>query len=166
MTKLIDVELSTKSSEENQPPHEHQQWLKCGFTFRVQCHFNKIFAVWRQSEDGPIILGKFTVIDVSSDSENGFCISLETDILGVEQTVQVVSHSPCKLFGLPIFAHIPHISEVTFTPHHRVAHNILRVPIVFKTSSNPYKNLKDGDIYVTQVGEFRNTNLQYADLKL
>ena len=163
---FIERNLAAQLSKEHQPASCHTEWTNAGFTFRVLTHYNKIFVVWRQGSNGPQALGKFRVVEFELDSRNGIGVCIESDLGSAPDGMQWVSHDPSRLFDLPVFAHVPFISEVTYIPESHDPDNfVVRVPLVFKTASNPAA-AKPNDIYVTQIGEFRGRYPEFADLKL
>ena len=162
----IERSLAAETSKRNQSAADHAEWTAAGFTFRVLAHYDKIFVVWKQGPKGPQILGKLRLTNIDASTFDGLGVCIETDITNTDDGVQWVSHSPARLFGLPIFVHVPFISEITFTPESRNPEKyVLRFPLVFKTASNPNSPIA-GDIYVTQIGEFRGSYPEFADLKL
>ena len=163
----LERSLAAENSKKHQNLTDHEDWINSGFTFRTLCHYDKIFVVWKQGINGPQILGKLRIINVGLDTYDGFEVCIESDIesFAIDGT-QWIGHNPTRLFGLPVFAHIPYICEVTFTPDGRCPDkSILRFPVVFKTEGNPAMP-KVGKIYVTQIGEFRGLHPEFADLKL
>ena len=163
----LERSLALEASQRNQTPSEHTAWLDSGFTFRVMCHYNKIFCVWEHTKDDPKILGKFRICNADMDTYEGIGICIETDVKGSKEGLAWVSHKPARLFDLPVFAHTPFISEILYTPAHSTPNNQtgISLPCVFKTQSNP-KNPVVGDIYVTQIGVFRTMFPKFADIKL
>ena len=162
----IERSLAAQLSKENQPPSCHTEWVNAGFTFRILTHYDKILVVWRQGPKGPQVLGKLRITEFELDSRNGLGVCIESDLGSKPDGMQWVSHDPSRLFDLPVFAHVPFISEVTYIPESQDAGNfVVRVPLVFKTASNPSAP-KLNDIYVTQIGEFRGRYPEFEDLKL
>lgn len=162
----IERSLAAQLSKQIQPPKDHDEWTNSGFTFRVLVHYDKIFVVWKQGSNGPQILGKFRVSNFDLGTYDGIGVYIESDAGEAIDGGIWVGHTPTRLFGLPVFAHVPFISEVTFTPNgHTPEKFVVRLPVVFKTQSNPAEP-KPGDIYVTQIGEFRGSYPEFAGLKL
>ena len=111
-------------------------------------------------------MGTLRIINFDACTSSGLGAAFETDITDNGEGVQWVGHSPARLFDLPVFVHVPFISEVTYAPESRNPEKyVVRFPLVFKTASNPNAPIA-GDIYVTQVGEFRGQYPEFADLKL
>lgn len=162
----LERSLAAECSQRHQTPAEHAAWLGMGYTARILCHYDKVFAVWAQTDKGPNILGKFRVSAVDCCTRDGFGVSIQSDVRKNPEDFVWVSHNPARLFGLPVFAHVPFTPELTYTPDSRHPEKFtLRFPVVFKTASNPHMPV-NGDIYVTQIGEFRNLYPEFADLKL
>lgn len=163
---FLERSLAAQNSQKHQTAEDHTAWNKSGFTFRSLCHYNKIYVVWKQCLDGPQVLGRFRVINLELSTQEGLGVCIESDVgEGIDGT-QWVNHNPTRLFGLPVFAHIPYLCEVSYTPEGRNPdHFITRIPIVIKTTNNP-STPKVGNIYVTQIGEFRATYPELAELKL
>ena len=164
--QCLERSLASESSRKSQTTEDHEGWLSSGFTFRVQCHYNKLFCVWKHTEHGPEVLGRFRVVNADLDTYTGLGICIETDLANDVDGMIWIDHKPKRLFGLDIFGHIPYFSEITYTPEPNRAENfVLRIPVVFKSKSNP-NNPVVGDVYLTQVGEFRHTYPKFADMKL
>lgn len=164
--QYLERELALEASQRNQTPSEHAAWLGAGFTFRVACHYNKIFCVWQHTGGEPKILGKFRICNADMDTYEGLGLCIETDIRGSKEDLMWVTHKPARLFGLQVFAHIPFICEVLYTPPQSDARKTgVTIPCVFKTRSNP-KNPVVGDTYVTQIGVFRTLFPEFANIKL
>ena len=162
----IERSLAAEISKRDQSKTDHSEWEASGFTFRVLAHYDKIFVVWRHTLRGPQILGKLRVINFDACISSGLGAAIETDTTDSGEGVQWVGHSPARLFDLPVFAHVPFISEVTYAPEARNPEKyVIKFPLVFKTASNPNSPIA-GDIYVTQIGEFRGQYPEFADLKL
>ncbi len=162
----IERSLAAQLSKQIQSPKDHDEWTNSGFTFRVLVHYDKILVVWKQGLKGPQVLGKLRITEFELDSRNGLGVCIESDLGSKPDGMQWVSHDPSRLFDLPVFAHVPFISEVTYIPESQDTSNfVVRVPLVFKTASNP-SAAKLNDIYVTQIGEFRGRYPEFADLKL
>ena len=162
----IERTLAAQLSKQEQASKDHDEWLNSGYTFRVLVHYDKIFVIWKQGPNGPQILGKLRVYNFDLDTVEGLGVCVESDVGHSVDGCNWIGHTPRRLFGLPVFAHVPFISELTYTPDGRDPEKfVTRLPLVFKTQSNP-SDPKIGDIYVTQIGEFRGTYPEFADLKL
>lgn len=162
----LEKSLAMEASRKYQSFEDHDDWMACGHTFRVLCHFGKIFAVWRQTEDGPEVMGKFRIANIGIDTKEGVGVSIATDVRGEDEDYLWISHTPTRLFNLPIFAHVPYLCDISYTPGtHSQVGMVLRFPLVFKLASTP-KSPVVGDIYVSQIGEFRATYPEFADLRL
>lgn len=163
--QYLERSLAFDASKAFQSHADHTEWANSGYTFRVLCHYDKIFAVWRHTASGPVILGGIRVRNPELTTGDGLGLCLESEIGGTQSSLWI-GHSPRRLFGLPVFAHIPFMAEVSYIPEaSRPDVHIVRVPVVFKTPSNP-KTLVEQDIYVTQIGEFRAMFQQFENLKL
>lgn len=168
MTQRLYLErsLATDCSLASQSEQDHLDWTNSGFTFRVLCHYDKLFVIWKHADSGPEVLGRIRVINLDACTRDGLGVCLDTNITSKDDGAHWVSHNPSRLFGLPVFAHVPFISEVSYTPEGRTPEKfVTRFPLVFKTCSNPNDPVI-GDTYVTQLGEFRNTYPEFEDLKL
>lgn len=164
---FLERSLAAEASKTYQSAEDHSDWEKCGFTFRSNCHYDKIFAVWQHIDGAPVILGRIRVRDFDLDSREGLGVCVESNLHHDDgEDMEWVTNKPLRLFDTPIFAHVPFMAEVSFTPENSKPDTwIVRVPVVFKTESNP-RDPKEGHIYVTAISEFRATYPQYKDLKL
>ena len=164
--RYLERSLATENSKRSQTPADHEEWSAAGYVCRVLCHYDKIFAVWRETDTGPEIMGRIRVIDIEATTRYGLAVCLESSVRGLGEDLLWVGHEPDRIFGLPVFCHVPYISDVTFTPESRVPeHYVTRFPLVIKMRSSPF-NPVNGDVYVTQIGEFRSRYPKFADLKL
>jgi len=160
--RSLEKTLAFRLAESTLSASEFSEWNLYKFTHRALCHHRKVFCVWEHSSNGPIVLDSITVTGIHVDTNNGFSVSVKN---GSGQR-QWVTHKPARIFDLPVFAHIPFIPDVTFLPRTLDEEQMtLKFPLVYKTEGNPDR-LVEGLLYVTQVGEFRATFAQFADLRL
>ena len=159
---FIEKSLASNLAEASLSPEEFELWKNYGFTFRNLVHFNKVFAVWEHTSNGPVVVDSLTVTGVYVDTFSGFSGSVRNS----EGKTHWIKHTPSRILDLPVFAHVPFIPEITYLP--KPTHEAplqLKFPLVFKTEKNP-NYLEDGATFVTQVGEFRATYPQFAELRL
>lgn len=162
----IERSLAIERSKRYQKPADHAEWTACGFTTRVLCRYNKFFVVWQQVNNAPKILGRFRVLNMELDIYQGLGLCIETTTRFKSEDMYWVSHTPSRLFDLPVFAHVPYLVDLSYLPLPEAPENpILRIPLVIKTASNPGYPV-EGHIYVSQVGEFRATYPEFADLRV
>lgn len=162
--RYLERSLALKAAAQHLTPRDYADWRLYGFTHRSLCHYNKVFAVWRQTPEGPVVIDSITVTEISVDSIDGFAVRIR-NAAGEHQWL---CHKPDRLFHLPVFAHIPFMPDITFLPRQEkgdIESMQLKFPIVYKTAGNPDR-LVNGLVYLTQVGEFRSTYPQFADLRL
>lgn len=162
----VERSFSAERSKRYQTPADHDEWTAAGFTARILCHYNKIFVVWKQVDGGPKILGRFRVIGMDLDVSEGLGLSIETTVRSKAEDIQWVSHTPARLFDLPVFAHIPYLVDLSYLPRAESAGTpVLRVPLVIRTAGNPDYPV-EGGVYVSQIGEFRATYPEFSDLRV
>lgn len=160
--RSLEKTLAFRLAESSLTTSEFLEWQACRFVHRALCHHKKVFCVWEQGSDGPIILDSLMVTDIHVSTHNGFSVSVKNH----EGQRQWVTHKPVRLFDLPVFAHVPFMPDITFLP--RVMEEepmTLKFPLVYKTEGHPEYPVA-GLLYLTQIGEFRATYPKFADLRL
>lgn len=164
--QYLERNLAAEASERAQAPADHAEWVSAGYTCRIPCNYDKILVVWCETDDGPRVTGRLRFINLEADTRTGLGVCIESIKSGGKPEHLWVTHSPVRLFGLPMFGHVPFIADVTYTPENRNPEKFtIRFPFVLKTKSNPYHPVV-GDTYVSQLGEFRKRFAQFADLVL
>lgn len=162
----LERSLAAEQSKRHQSAADHSEWEGMGFTARLLCHYDKILVVWKQGANGPQILGRLRIVNADASTFEGIGVCVEVSVGDGPDSMQWITHTPARLFGLPIFMHVPFINEITYTPEGRKPEKmVLRFPLVVKTAGNP-NSPKLGNTYVTQIGEFRTLYPEFADLKL
>jgi len=157
----LEKSFAVKFAKSNLSEENFAVWISMHYTARFHCHYGKVFVVWKHTTLGPSILDMLTVVAVHCDTYDGFSISF-TNTAGESQWVE---HKASKLFGLQVFAHIPFMPEISFLPKpNDDKHHQLKFPVVIKSEGNP-RFLVEGDTYITQFGEFRDTYPQYGGLR-
>lgn len=157
---FIERSLASQSADISLSPSDSVLWHTAGFTARTLCHYDKIFVVWRQFLDKPEVIDSIHVRDVDVTTKDGFAVCVETDT-----DEQWITHMPSRIGNHHIFCHVPYLTDITYMPGPNPDKMVLRFPLVFKTASNP-RFLVEGDVYVSQLSEFRTTYPEHKDLKL
>lgn len=159
----LERSLAHESSKAYQSQEDHLAWTSAGHTFRTLCHINKIFVIWKHTLDGPEPLGSIRIVGVNLETKTGMSVCIAVTLAGKESR-QWITHNPSRIQNLPIFAHIPYMCDLTYTPEPNYHNNmVLRFPIVFKLEASP-KFPVNGGIYLSHLGEFRSNNQEFSDL--
>lgn len=160
--KYLERSLALKAAETSLSQKDFNDWRLLGFTYRALCHKNKVFCAWEHSSKGPVVVDSLTVDEIEVDTATGFGVRIRN----AAKEYQWLEHAPHRVFDLPVFAHVPFMPDVSYLPRKDAeTHLLLKFPIVYKTQGNPDRPV-EGLLYLTQIGEFRATYPQFADLRL
>lgn len=164
--KFLERTLALENSLQSQPALDHHEWTNAGFICRILCHYGKLLVIWHETDDGPRVLGRIRITDLEATTREGVAVCIETSVRGRAEDYLWIGHKPQRIFGLPLFAHVPFICDIRHVPEERSADGyVTRFPLVFKSQSNPRRPVI-GDTYITQLSEFRSTYPKFADLRL